>query len=314
MISKISEINKIYNLIILGSGPAGLTAAIYSSRAKLEPLVVSGPHPGGQLMGTTAVENWPGEISIMGPDLMIKMEEHAKKFGASFLPETVTKVDFSNKIFKIFTDHNKELQAKSLIISTGAVPKKLNCPGEKEYWGKGVTTCAVCDGAFYKDLPVVIVGGGDTAVEDASFMTRFTDNITIVQNLDKLSASPIMQDRVLNNPKIKIIYNSTVSKILGDNNKVNSLEIKNLKTNNTQVINTSGLFIAIGFNPNTSIFKNKLDLDNYNYLKITNKTHTSVPGVFAAGDVFDYKYRQAITSAGSGCMAALDAEKYLSSL
>lgn len=301
----------IANLVIIGSGPAGLTAGIYAARANLQPLIVEGKDAGGQLMGTTYVENWPGTKSILGPQLMIDMREHAKGLGCTIVPGWVTSVDFSKRPFVLNLPNDKQLHARCVIIATGATPKRLGCPGEDNYWGKGVTTCAVCDGTFYKDKPVVIVGGGDTAMEDASFMTNFTDKITIVHILDKLTASAAMQERVINNPKISIIYNSTVSEIKGDGNHVTGVVITNQKTSKTQELEVSAAFIAIGLNPNTTLYKDQLSLEKNGYLKLTNTTHTSVPGVFGAGDVADYRYRQAITSAGAGCMAALDAEKYI---
>ncbi|OGB84287.1 thioredoxin-disulfide reductase [candidate division TM6 bacterium RIFCSPHIGHO2_12_FULL_32_22] len=305
--------DKIYNLIIIGAGPAGLTAGIYSSRAELKPLIIEGQQPGGQLMGTTYVENWPGEKSILGPKLMMNMHEQAKNLECEFKATTITKVDFSEKPFKLWTKKDELLQAKSVILATGSIPNRLKCPGEEEYWGKGVTTCAVCDGAFYKNRPVIIVGGGDTAMEDASFMTKFTDQITVVQILDKLSASVAMQKRVLDNPKIRIIYNSTISEIRGDGSHITEAVIKNKNSGETENLKTDAIFVAIGLRPQTDFVKGQIRLDNFGYIEVQENTKTSVEGVFAAGDVVDYKYRQAVTSAGTGCMAALDAERYLSS-
>ncbi len=304
--------NNSEHLVIIGSGPAGLTAAIYAARANLNPLIIEGSSPGGQLMGTTAVENWPGTSSIMGPKLMMDMKDHAKVFGTRFMSGNVTNVDFKQRPFTLTTDHGKTITANSVIVATGATPKKLGIPGEKEHWGKGVTTCAVCDGAFFPGKPVIIVGGGDTAMEDASFMTKFTDKITIVHILDKLTASAAMQKRVLNNPKINIIYNSTVTEIFGTENDVTAATITNQQTGEETKLDTNAVFIAIGYDPNTTMFKGQLELDNWGYLKVHDNTKTSVEGVFSAGDVADYRYRQAITSAGSGCMAALDAERWLS--
>jgi thioredoxin reductase (NADPH) len=299
-----------HSLIIIGSGPSGLTAAVYTARAFLKPVVIEGPNPGGQLMGTTEVENWPGEKSIMGPQLMMKMKEHAKHFGTQFVSNSVIKVDFSQKPFTITT--NKDiLKADSVIIAAGASPNKLGCPGEEEYWGKGVTTCAVCDGAFYPNKQVIIVGGGDTAMEDASFMTKYTDKITIVHIMDKLTASPAMQKRVLDNPKIKIIYSSTLTAIKGDGSHINEVEVTNQKTQEKQILKTDVVFLAIGQKPNTQIFKDQLTMDKMGYLELKDKTRSSVDGVFIAGDIADYRYKQAIVSAGSGCMAALDAQRYL---
>ncbi len=304
--------NNIKKLIIIGSGPAGLTAAIYAARANLQPLVIEGSTPGGQLMNTSLVENWPGEKSIMGPKLMMNMKEHAQSLKAEFLAQTVTKVDFTKRPFTLGTDRNQELQTNALIIATGANPKKLGVPGEQEYWGKGVTTCAVCDGAFYKDKKVVVVGGGDTAMEDASFLKRFTKDVTILQLLDKLTASHPMQQRVLNDPDIKIMYNSSVTAFQGDGNHVTEVTITNKQTNEQSTIPIDGAFIAIGLQPNTSPFQGQIALDDWGYIQTSNHTKTSVEGVFVSGDAADYRYRQAITAAGSGCMAALDAERYLS--
>lgn len=298
-------------LIIIGSGPAGLTAAIYSARANLQPLIIEGIEPGGQLMGTSMVENWPGEKQIMGPKLMMNMREHAKACNTEFLAESVTKVDFSKKPFTIWTDRKKELTAHAVILATGASPNRLGVPGEKEYWGKGVSTCAVCDAFFYKDKKVVVIGGGDTAMEDASFLRKFTKQITIIQILDKLTASFAMQQRVLNDPDIKIIYNSTVTQFHGDKEHVNKITIKNQKTGKTEDMTIDGAFLAIGLTPNTKVFKGHIDLDKYGYITVKDHTKTSVEGVFAAGDVADYRYRQAITSAGAGCMASIDAERWL---
>jgi thioredoxin reductase (NADPH) len=303
--------NTIHQLIIIGSGPAGLTAAIYSSRANLKPLVIEGKKPGGQLMSTTVVENWPGDISINGPELMINMRKHAEHFGTQFVSGDVAEIDVSSSPFKITTSRNETFFARSLIIATGANPKLLGCPGEKEYWNKGVSTCAVCDGAFFKDKKVIIVGGGDTAMEDASFMRNFTNDITIVHIKSELTASHAMQQRVLHDKNIKIVYDSTVSEIHGNGNKVTGVTIVNQKTQQSSHIDADAVFVAIGLSPNTIPFKGKISLNNYGYVIVEDYTRTSVKGVFAAGDVFDYRYRQAITAAGSGCMAALDAEKYL---
>lgn len=300
-----------YKLIILGSGPAGLTAGIYSSRANLGPLIITGKNPGGQLMGTSNIENWPGHVSIPGPKLMLNMQEHAAHFGSIFLEETVTAADLQSTPFKLTTDRGTKLTCDALIITTGASPKKLGVTGEEQYWGKGVTTCAVCDGAFYKDQHALIVGGGDTAMEDAAFMLNFTDKITIVHILDKLTASQATQKRVINNPKITIIYNSTVSAMHGDGNHVNKVTITNKNTGKSSDLDVAVVFVAIGLNPNVQPFKGQLAFNKFGFIQVYDHTKTSVPGVFVAGDVADYQYRQAITSAGAGCMAALDAERYL---
>lgn len=304
----------IHKLIIIGSGPAGLTAAIYAARASLNPLIIDGNSPGGQLMGTTYVENWPGEKSILGPTLMMNMREHAKHFGTEFLPEEIVKVDLSKKPFTLWTNREKELKAHAIIIATGAIPNKLNCPGEAEYWGKGVTTCAVCDGAFYPNKKVMVVGGGDTAMEDASFLKKFTKDVTVVQIMDRLTASVPMQKRILDDPDINVIYNSTVTEIHGKDGHVTGATLTNQKTGEKTKIELDGIFIAIGMRPSTGPFKGQLKLKEFDYMDVKDHTRTSVEGVFAAGDVADYRYRQAITSSGSGCMAALDAERYLAGI
>lgn len=303
--------SSIHSVVIIGSGPAGLTAALYTGRAFLKPIVLEGNTPGGQLMGTTAVENWPGTQSIMGPQLMLNMREHAKHFDAQILSESATKIDVSTRPFTVTTSRGKELKTHTIIIATGASPNKLGCPGETEYWGKGVTVCAVCDGAFYPGEKALIVGGGDTAMEDASFMTKFTNDITIVHILDKLTASPAMQQRVLNNPSIKIIYNSSVSTIEGNGSHVTGVTIENKKTGIQEHRATDVVFLAIGQKPNTTLFKGQVELDALGYIELKDHAKTSVEGVFVAGDVADYRYRQAIVSAGSGCRAALDCQRYL---
>jgi thioredoxin reductase (NADPH) len=297
-------------LVILGSGPAGLSAGIYAGRAGLSPLIIEGDEPGGQLMTTTLVENWPGDMSVQGPALMKRMRDHAAYNKVQFLAATVLKTDLSKSPF-VITTARSEIHSHALIIATGATPKRLNCPGESEYWGKGVTTCAICDGAFYRDMPVVIVGGGDTAMENASFLTNFTQSITIVHISNKLSASQAMQARIINNPQIKIIYSSTVTAIEGDGKKVHSVTVTNQETQEAHKLMVNGVFIAIGLTPNTQLFKDQLDLTPYGYIKLVEHTQTSIPGVFAAGDVADARYRQAIVASGAGCAAMLDAERYL---
>ncbi|HEV2916882.1 MAG TPA: thioredoxin-disulfide reductase [Candidatus Babeliales bacterium] len=300
-------------IVIIGSGPAGLTAAIYAARANLQPVVIEGNKPGGQLMGTSFVENWPGITSILGPDLMHTMREHARTFGTQFIEGDATKISIEQP-FIIHIGQSKKIKASAIILALGASPKRLGCPGENEYWGKGITTCAICDGALYKDRKVLIVGGGDSAMEDASFLSKFTKDITIVHILDKLTACQAMQQRVLNNPSIKIIYKSTVTEIKGDGKKVNQAIIKEQNTGKTQTIDVDGIFVAIGLNPNTQLVKDIVKLDKWGYIELVKGMQTSVPGIFAAGDAHDYTYRQAITAAGSGCMAALDAQWYIHSL
>jgi len=301
-------------VIIIGSGPAGLTAGIYTGRAGLSPLIVEGNRPGGQLTITSDVENWPGEKSIQGPALMQKIKDHATHYGATFLGDNVVGADFSKTPYSLITQSGKTLISESIIITTGASHKKLGVPGEDQYWGKGITTCATCDGPFYKDQEVIIAGGGNTAVTEAAFLSRFASKITIVQNLETLSANDPIKDKVLADPKITIIYSSTISEIKGDGNKITEAIITNIATKQQTSIKISGLFVAIGFKPNTDMFNGQLDMDQYGYLKLTENTHTSKDGIFAAGDVSDYNYMQAITAAGFGCMAALDSERYLSSL
>jgi thioredoxin reductase (NADPH) len=300
-----------HTLIIIGAGPAGLTAAIYAARANLHPVVIEGPKPGGQLMDTTIIENWPGNEAIDGPTLMLSMRDHAKKLGATLLSESVVKVDFSKQPFALWTDRNNALTAHAVILATGASPNRLKVLGEQDYWGKGITTCAVCDAAFYKDKKVVIIGGGDTAMEEASFLKKFTKDITIIQLLDKLTASYAMQQRIIHDPDITILYNSTVTQFHGDGQRLNKITLKNQKTGTQEERAVDGAFLAIGLTPNTAIFKGQVGLDSHGYIVVTEHTKTSVAGIFAAGDAQDYRYRQAITSAGAGCMAALDAEHYL---
>ncbi len=302
----------IENVIIIGAGPAGLTAALYTSRAFLNPLVIEGKHPGGQLMGTTAVENWPGTQSILGPQLMMNMHEHAAHFGTRFMGDSVISVDFSKKPLAVTTKRNGTLYAHAVIIATGAVPNCLQCPGEDDYWGRGVTTCAVCDGALYPHKKIIIVGGGDTAMEDASFMTKFTNDITIVHILDHFTASPIMQQRVLNNPTINIIYSSTVSAIEGDGTHVTGVTVTNQITGISSHLEADVVFLAIGQKPSTALFKDFIELDPFGYIVTkSGTTATSCEGVFCAGDAVDFKYKQAIVSAGQGCKAAIDVQRYL---
>jgi len=302
---------EIHNCIIIGSGPAGLTAGLYAARATLKPLIFEGDMPGGQLMGTTYIENWPGSGRITGPQLIQDMKKQVKEFGAELLRESIVEVDCSSRPFTLKTSKGKTYKTQTLIIATGATYKRLGCPGEAEYWGKGVTTCAVCDGAFYKDRPVLIVGGGDTAMEDASFMTNFTKDITIVHILDKLTASPPMQQRVLNNPAIKIIYNATVTSMEGNGEHVTHATIMNQITKTSEKMAFDAIFVAIGLKPETMLFKGQIELTPFGHMVRKEGSQTSVPGIFVAGDVADERYRQAITSAGTGCMAALDAERFL---
>lgn len=303
-----------HKIIILGAGPAGITAAIYAARAHLNPIILEGPKPGGQLMGTSEVENWPGHVSILGPQLMISMIEQAKQHGAQFISESAIAVNFSKNPFEVITQQGNSFLAESAIIATGSTPNKLNCPGEEEYWGKGVATCTTCDGAFYKDKKVVVLGGGDAAMESASFLSRYTKNITIVHIGSSLKASQIMQDRVFKNPQTSVIYNSTVTEIHGNGKHVTHVTIENQETKQTTDIETDGLFLSIGHKPNTSIFSKQLELSNFGHIIVHDNVKTSIPGIFASGDVHDFQYKQAIVSSGFGCIAALEAERYLETL
>jgi len=302
---------QIHPLVIIGAGPAGLTAAIYAARANLKPILIEGPKPGGQLMGTTAIENWPGNLSVMGPELMINMQNHAKKFNVETVSGSVTSLDVTKRPFQITVDGKQLLQAHSIIFATGATPNMLGCPGEAEFWGKGVSTCAVCDGAFYRDQEVIVVGGGDSSMESASFLHRNGNKVTIVHIGDKLTASHAMQQRILNKPGFTIIYNSTVTEIKGENGKLMGATITHQITKEQHFLKADGLFLAIGLKPNTHVIAGQVDRTPFGHIKIHDQVKTSVPGVFAAGDVSDPKYRQAIVSAGFGCMAALEAERYL---
>jgi thioredoxin reductase (NADPH) len=309
---------KQYKVIIIGSGPAGLTAALYAARANLAPVVFEGVQPGGQLTITTEVENYPGfPEGIMGPELMDRIRQQARKFGATTLSNEVTKVDFSIQPFTVVSD-NEYYHSDTVIIATGASAKLLNIPSERNYMGYGVSACATCDGFFFKNLDVAVIGGGDTAMEEANFLTRFASKVTIVHRRDELRASKIMRDRVERNPKISFVWDSVVDEILGreENNKkrVTGVRLKNVKTGVVSNLICQGVFVAIGHQPNTGIFKGQIELDQKEYIILQgNNTQTNIPGIFAAGDVADSRYRQAITAAGSGCIAAIDAEHFLES-
>ena len=302
--------NDVKDVIIIGSGPAGLTAAVYAGRANLKPLMIEGFEAGGQLMQTTDVENYPGFIDgIMGPELMERMRKQAARFDAEFITDDVTSVDFSQRPFTVSTA-DETYKVRSVIISTGAKAKMLGVPGEKELLGHGLSTCATCDGFFFKDRELLIVGGGDTAMEEAIFLTKFASKVTVVHRRDELRASKIMQQRAIDNPKIEFIWDTVITELVGDG-KVAGAKVKNIKTGEESVIEVGGVFIAIGHTPNTSLFSDQLELDG-GYIKTAGDTsETSVPGVFAAGDVVDYRYRQAVTAAGMGCQAAIDAERWL---
>ncbi len=302
------------SLTILGTGPAGLTAAIYSARANLKPLCVEGAQPGGQLTITSEVENYPGFAEpVMGPDLMTAFRKQAERFGTRFFQGNVAQADLSKRPFRLLMDDGREILTQTLIISTGASAKWIGIPSEQRLMGKGVSACATCDGFFFRNLDVVVVGGGDTALEEATFLTRFAKSVTVVHRRDQFRASKAMQDRAFKNPKIKFVWNSVVDEILGEK-AVTSVRLKNVLTQDIQELKAEGVFVAIGHQPNTALFRNQLNCDETGYL-ITQKgsTYTNIPGVFAAGDVADHIYRQAVTAAGTGCMAALDAERFLES-
>ena len=301
-------------VIILGTGPAGLTAALYSARADLKPLVIEGIEPGGQLTTTTEVENYPGFVDgIMGPELMDVMRKQAERFGTRYKTGMVESVDFAPGAHTIILDDGKTIEAATVIIATGASAKYMGLESEQKLIGRGVTSCATCDGAFYRNMPIAVVGGGDSAMEEALFLTRFTSDITLIHRRDEFRASKIMADRVLQSDKIKILWDTVVEDVLDvEKNEVTGLKLKNVKTGEPSHIEIKGLFMAIGHNPNTKPFKGRIDMDDKGYI-IADNTRTNVEGVFAAGDVQDSVYRQAVTAAGSGCMAALEAERYLES-
>ncbi|MBK8945302.1 MAG: thioredoxin-disulfide reductase [Ignavibacteriae bacterium] len=306
-----------HKIVIIGSGPAGLTAAIYAARANMNPVIYEGMQPGGQLTITTEVENYPGfENGIQGPELMDVMRKQACKFGAKCEFKEITEVDFSQRPFKLKAE-DKEITADAVIISTGASAKLLGTESEKNYMGYGVSACATCDGFFYRGLKVIVVGGGDTAMEEANYLTNFASEVLIVHRRDEFRASQIMIDRAKKNPKIKFALNQTIKEVLGDVNmmghkKVTGAILENTKDGSSEEVKVDGIFIAIGHQPNTKIFNGKLEMDETGYLKVkAGSTYTNIEGVFAAGDVADKTYRQAITAAGTGCMAALDAQRWL---
>lgn len=301
----------VYDVIIIGSGSAGYTASVYSCRAGRKTLLLAGSIPGGQLMITSDVENYPGfPEGILGPELMEKLRKQAERFGPEIVYDDVANVDFTRRPFTV-TAGKHSYEGKTVIIATGANAKWLEIPSETRFKGKGVSSCATCDGFFFKDKEVIVVGGGDTAMEEASFLANITRKVTVVHRRDKLRASQIMQDRVVKNPRIQFAWDSTVREVLGDRT-VTGVRLGNLKTGKETKLNTDGVFVAIGHEPNTQVFKGSVDLDSKGYIVTKDETETSVPGVFAAGDVRDYKYRQAITAAADGCKAAIDADRFLS--
>jgi thioredoxin reductase (NADPH) len=300
-----------YNTIIIGSGPAGLTAAIYAARANLAPLLIEGWQAGGQLTTTTEVENYPGFAKgIMGPELMKEMRSQAERFGTVFKTGDVTSVDLHVRPFKVIVDGEDTFETKALIIATGASPITLGLSNEKRLWGYGVSSCATCDGFFFKGKELVVVGGGDSAMEEAIFLTKFATKVSVIHRRDKLRASKIMQDRAMKNEKITFVWNSVVEDVLGQD-VVTGVRIRNIVTGKVWDLACAGFFLAIGHRPNTSLFGGQLKMDGAGYIVTHRGTATDVPGVFAAGDVQDSHYRQAITAAGTGCMAAIDAERFL---
>jgi thioredoxin reductase (NADPH) len=300
------------NVIIVGSGPAGLTAALYSARANLHPLIIEGAAPMGQLMLTTDVENYPGfPDGILGPELMEKFRGQAERFGAKFITADATRVDTTKRPFSVEVGE-ATYEGRALIVSTGATARMLDVPGEREYLGRGVSTCATCDGFFFRGVPLVVVGGGDSAVEEGIFLTRFASKVTVVHRRDALRASKIMQDRAFANEKMDFIWDTVVEEVRGADGKVTTLGLRNVKSNEATDLEVGGLFVAIGHDPNSSLFKGQLELDDAGYIKVQHpRTATNVDGVFACGDVVDHIYRQAVTAAGMGCAAAIDAERWL---
>ena len=299
------------HVVIIGSGPAGLTAAIYTARANLSPLLIEGWQSGGQLTTTTEVENYPGfGKGIMGPELMKEMRAQAERFGTEFLTGDVSAVDFKRRPFTITVDGEQTIAAKTVIIATGASAVQLGLKNESRLIGHGVSTCATCDGFFFRDKELIVVGGGDSALEEAIFLTKFATKVSIVHRRDKLRASKILQDRAMKNEKISFVWNTVVEDILGDH-VVTGVRLKNVVTGKTSDLLCAGVFVAIGHRPNTALFAGQLDMDQQGYISTHTGTATSVPGVFAAGDVQDQTYRQAVTAAGTGCMAAIDCERWL---
>ncbi len=299
------------NVVIIGSGPAGLTAAIYAARANLAPLLIEGAQPGGLLTTTTEVENYPGfHHAVMGPDLMKEMRAQAERFGTEFLTGEVTKAEVTQRPIRLTIEDERVMEANTLIIASGASALKIGVPGEAQLMGHGVSTCATCDGFFFRGKELVVVGGGDSAMEEATFLTKFATKVSVVHRRDKLRASKIMQERAFKNDKVAFVWNAVVEEILGDG-VVSAVRLRNVADGQTSDLPCAGVFIAVGHKPNTELFKGQLDMDDKGYITTHDGTTTNIPGVFAAGDVQDSKYRQAVTAAGSGCMAAIDAERFL---
>jgi len=301
-----------HRLVIIGSGPAGYTAAIYAARANLAPLLLEGMQPGGQLTITTEVENYPGFAEgVMGPELMERMKGQAERFGARSVAAEVTRIDLSSRPFQLWSE-GEAYTADAVIVATGASAKWLGIPSEKAYQGKGVSACATCDGFFFRGVDIAVVGGGDTALEEASFLTKYASKVYLVHRRNELRASKVMQERARKNPKIEFVWNQAVEEVLGDGKAMTGLRLKSTKDGSTSELKVQGFFLAIGHEPNTGIFKGQLDMNEVGYLNVkAPSTRTSREGVFAAGDVADPNYRQAVTAAGSGCAAAIDAERWL---
>jgi thioredoxin reductase (NADPH) len=302
----------LYDVIIIGSGPAGYTAAIYAARSSLTVLMFQGYQVGGQLMLTSDVENYPGfEEGILGPPMMEKFEAQARRFGTEMIPEDVTAIDFSKRPFTVTTDSG-DYYGRTIIIATGASAKWLGLPSEERLQGRGVSACATCDGFFFKNKEVAVIGGGDTALEEATFLTRYASHVTIIHRRDALRASKIMQERAFNNPKISFIWDTEITEVLGED-AVTGLQLRNVKTGEESVLPVQGVFLAIGHRPNTELFKGVIEMDRVGYIVPVEHTMTNIPGIFAAGDVTDHRYRQAVTAAGDGCRAAIDLERWLES-
>jgi thioredoxin reductase (NADPH) len=308
-------VTDVRNLIIIGSGPAGYTAAVYAARANLRPLVIEGAQAGGALMTTTEVENFPGfPDGILGPELMDNMRKQAERFGAEYITDDMSRVELGGAVKRVWIG-STEYRARAVVVATGSAWRPLGVPGEKELLGHGVSSCATCDGFFFRGQHIVVVGGGDSAMEEATFLTRFGETVTIVHRRDQFRASKIMAERALSNPKITVRWNTVVTEILGDDGKVAAVRLKDTTTGEESTLETKAVFVAIGHDPRTDLFRGQLDLDDNGYILVdAPSTRTSLPGVFAAGDVVDHTYQQAITAAGTGSAAALDAERYIAAL
>jgi thioredoxin reductase (NADPH) len=308
-------VDDVRNLIIVGSGPAGYTAAVYAARANLQPLVIEGATSGGALMTTTEVENFPGfPDGVLGPELMDNMRKQAERFGAEFITDDATSVELGGDV-KVVRIGDSEYRARSVVLSTGSAWRPLGVPGEQELLGHGVSSCATCDGFFFKGQHIAVVGGGDSAMEEATFLTRFAETVTIIHRRDQFRASKIMAERALSNPKIRVLWDTAVSQVIDAGGKVGGLIVRNVKSGEETKLDVTGVFVAIGHDPRNELFRGQVELDDEGYVKVAApSTRTNLTGVFAAGDVVDHTYRQAITAAGTGCAAALDAERYITSL